>query len=233
MEFPQWVVERVVSRQGRLHPFDHLDASKLAFVVIDMQNYFLRPEFPAAVPSAAATLPAINRLCTAVREAGGLVVWVQTTSANAEVHWALHHEEALTPERRRRRLEALRPGSVGHALHQHLDVQPGDARVEKICFSALVEGSSPLKAMLDKHGIETLLIGGTATNVCCDSTARDAMMLNYRVIMVDDALSAFTPEEHVWALQNWMLFFGDVLPVDGVTGLLRPGAGSRGRGGRA
>ena len=61
-----------------------------------------------------------------------------------------------------------------------------------------------------------MLIGGTVTNVCCESTARDAMMMNYPTIMVEDALSAVTEHEHVNALHNWMLFFGDVLSVDEV-----------------
>ena len=66
------------------------------------------------------------------------------------------------------------------------------------------------------RGIETVLVGGTVTNVCCESTARDAMMMDYATVMVEDALSAVTPEEHVQSLHNWMLFFGDVLPVAGV-----------------
>jgi ureidoacrylate peracid hydrolase len=216
MQFPPWVIDRVMARQGSLHPHKKFKTNRLAFVVIDMQNYFLLPEFPAAVPAAPATIPAINKLCKAVRAKGGLVVWIQTTSVNAAKHLALHHNETLTPERKKRRLENLDPDSVGYQLHAQLDVQPGDAHIEKICFSAMVQGSSALHEVLDEFGIETLLIGGTATNVCCDSTGRDAMMQNYRVVMVDDALSAFTPDEHHWALNNWMLFFGDVLSVEDV-----------------
>jgi len=67
-----------------------------------------------------------------------------------------------------------------------------------------------------------VLIGGTVTNVCCESTARDAMMMNYATIMVEDVLSAVTTEEHVQTLHNWMLFFGDVLSVDEVTSRLLP-----------
>ncbi len=224
MEFPQWVIDRVVSRQGRLHPFDSFDAGKLAFVVVDMQNYFLLPEFPAAVPSAPATIPAINSLAQAVREAGGLVIWVQTTSVNSDVQLALHYDETYTPERKRRRMESLDPSSKGYALHQHLDVRPGDESIVKLCYSAMVQGSSSLNELLQQLGVETVLIGGTATNVCCDSTGRDAMMQNYRVVMVDDVLSAFTPEEHMWALQNWMLFFGDVLSSGEVAARLQPAA---------
>lgn len=220
MEFPQWVADRVVARQGSLHPHRKLEGRKLAFVIVDMQNYFLLPEFPAAVPSAPATIPAINKLCQSVRAAGGWIVWVQTSSENSDVQLSVHYNETVTPARKRRRMECLDPASPGYALHSALDVQSEDARIQKLCYSALVQGSSTLKELLDQRGIETLLIGGTATNVCCDSTARDAVMQNYRVIMVEDALSAFTLYEHEWALQNWILFFGDVLPASGVAELL-------------
>lgn len=70
--------------------------------------------------------------------------------------------------------------------------------------------------MLRAHGIHTVLVSDTATNVCGESTARDAMMMDYATIMVKDALSAFTPAEHQQARHNWMLFFGDVLSADEV-----------------
>ena len=54
------------------------------------------------------------------------------------------------------------------------------------------------------------MVCGTATNVCCDSTARDGMMLNYEVIMVEDANAAGTDAEHSAALQNFLLLFGDL-----------------------
>jgi ureidoacrylate peracid hydrolase len=54
------------------------------------------------------------------------------------------------------------------------------------------------------------LIAGVATNVCCESTGRDAMMLNYRVLMVSDACAAASDGEHEAALGNFYLFFGDV-----------------------
>jgi ureidoacrylate peracid hydrolase len=58
------------------------------------------------------------------------------------------------------------------------------------------------------------MITGTATNVCCESTARDAMMLDYEVIMVSDGTAALTDEEHAAALNTFMLFFGDVMSTD-------------------
>jgi ureidoacrylate peracid hydrolase len=53
--------------------------------------------------------------------------------------------------------------------------------VNKRRFGAFVPGSSDLHARLQERGIDTLIISGTVTQVCCDSTARDAMMMNYKV----------------------------------------------------
>ncbi|MGB8057805.1 MAG: isochorismatase family protein, partial [Pseudolabrys sp.] len=58
---------------------------------------------------------------------------------------------------------------------------------------------------------ETLLITGTVTNVCCESTARDAMMLDYRVVMLSDGNASLTDEEHTASLNNFLVFFGDVV----------------------
>jgi ureidoacrylate peracid hydrolase len=229
MEFPQWVVDRVLARQGCLHPYDTLDAATTAFVVIDLQNYYTQPGFQAECPAARATFATVNRLADALRAAGGHVVWVQTSSEGAEQRWSHHHRHMLTPERSARRLRELAPGHPGFELAPGLQPQPEDARVRKCTFSALAPGSSDLNAVLRTRGIRTVLIGGTATNVCCESTARDAMMVDYATIMVEDALSAFTPDEHAQALQNWMLFFGDVLSADEVMGRIRAdarGAGS-------
>ena len=122
----------------------------------------------------------------------------------------------LTPERSRRRLAELASDSPGFALHAELDARPEDPRVVKRCYSALTPGSSNLAEVLRSRGIDTLLVGGTVTNVCCESTARDAMMMDFRTVMVDDALSAVTADEHFHSLCHWILFFGDVLSVDQV-----------------
>jgi ureidoacrylate peracid hydrolase len=76
-------------------------------------------------------------------------------------------------------------------------------------------------------GIRTLLISGTKTNVCCESTARDAMMLDFDVVMVADACAALSDEEHRATLETMIQQFGDVLGVDEVLALLSPHAGVR------
>ncbi len=77
--------------------------------------------------------------------------------------------------------------SDGFKLYSELEALPGDLRVKKIKYSAFIAGSSDIDTQLRRSGIDTVLIAGTATNVCCESTARDAMLLDYRVIMLSDA----------------------------------------------
>ena len=225
MEFPQWVIDRVITRQGVLHPYDEFDSQRTAFVIIDLQNYYTQPGFLGCCPGAESIFPAVNRLARAVRGAGGKVVWVKTSSDGADHFWSHHHRYMLTPERSARRLQELHPSHAGYEFPSSLDVHRDDTIVVKRCYSALSPGSSPLNEILKADGIDTVLIGGTVTNVCCESTARDAMMMDYRSIMVNDALAAFTEEEHIQSLHHWILYFGDVLDSYGV--IQRLGAGQR------
>lgn len=220
MHFPKWVVDRVVARQGTLHPYPKIEASRTAFVIIDLQNYYTQPGFQSECSASRDTFDAVNRLAGALRAVGGTVIWVQTCSDGADAFWSHHHQTMLTPERSARRLRELSAGHEGFALASVLDAKSEDPRVVKRCYSALAPGSSSLDVELKMRGIATVLIGGTVTNVCCESTARDAMMMNYPTIMIEDALSAMTEHEHVNALQNWILFFGDVLSTDEVIGRL-------------
>jgi ureidoacrylate peracid hydrolase len=128
----------------------------------------------------------------------------------------------LTPERRQTRLASLDEGAEGFKLYSALEVLPGDPRVKKIKYSAFVTGSSDIDAQLKGRGIDTLLITGTATNVCCESSARDAMMLDYRVIMLSDANATWTDEEHAATLNSFLLFFGDVMTTAEAIGKFAP-----------
>lgn len=222
MEFPQWVVDRVVARQGCLHPYDTLIPNRTAFVIIDLQNYYTQSGYLGECAQSRATFPVVNRLASALREAGGHVIWVQTSADGAEDFWSHHHAHMLTPERSERRLRELASNSQGFQIAPGLHPAPEDERVIKRCYSALVPGSSNLNEVLKARGVTHVLVGGTVTNVCCESTARDAMMMDYATIMVEDGLSAVTRAEHEQCLYNWMLFFGDVLGADEVIARLKP-----------
>jgi ureidoacrylate peracid hydrolase len=216
------VKERLRRRQGKLVSHDEIDAVSTALVVIDMQNHFVAEGFPVEVPASRAIVPTINRLARAVRVAGGQVVWVQTTATGALEQWANFHKYMLTPERAATRLASLDEDADGFKLYAALEPHPNDLRVKKIKYSAFVGGSSDIDVRLKSCGVDTILIAGTATNVCCESSARDAMMLDYRVIMLSDANATWTDEEHAATLDNFMLFFGDVMTAEEVIGRLVP-----------
>ena len=77
-----------------------------------------------------------------------------------------------------------------------------------------------LEDVLRTRGLDTLLITGTVTNVCCESTARDAMMRNFKTVMVTDGNAANTDEDHNAALSNFYLTFGDIMSTDFAIGCL-------------
>jgi len=218
------VRNRVVRRQGKLVSHETIDAARSALVVIDMQNYFVAEGFPLEVPVAREIVPNINRLATAMRDVGGLVVWIQTTATGGLERWGNHHRYTLSAEAARTRLASLDEAAEGFKLYPTLEPAPADPRVKKITYSAFIAGSSDLDTLLRRRGIETVLIAGTVTNVCCESSARDAMMLDYRVIMVSDANAALTDEEHAATLNSFLVAFGDVMTSDDVIQRLTPAA---------
>jgi ureidoacrylate peracid hydrolase len=207
------LVERVVARTGKAHPFDVMDPAKTALVVVDMQNYFMKPGYQGEVPRAREIVAGVNRLAATLRSMGGHVVWIKNAADTGEA-WSVFNDRLMTPEKRDRRFETMDAGHDGHELWAELDVRPEDAQIVKKRFSAFIQGSSGVEAHLRARGIDTLLIGGTATEVCCESSARDAMMLNFNVTMVPDALATYADEVHGATLRAFYSIFGDVQTVD-------------------
>lgn len=210
-EMPEWAVERILARQGRSHVHDSLPAHQTALVVVDMQNYFLDPQSGASVPNARAIVDNINRLAESLRQAGGTVVWIRTLyTEQARTEIPHFHHTLLTPARFETRCAALDRDAEGSQIWPDLDVREEDMIVEKTRYSGVIQGAGDLEHRLRAAGIEAILVGGTMTNACCDSTARDAMMLNFRTTMVHDACASLRDDEHAFALINFALFFGDV-----------------------
>ena len=225
LSIPPHVLERVIRRAGRPHPFDVIEPAKTALVIIDMQNYFMKPGFQGEVPMARKIVPTVNRLAAATRELGGHVVWVKNTTTGTRESWSVLHDWLQTPDRRDRRYASMELGQEGHALWGELDAKPEDAQIVKKRFSAFIQGSSDIEAYLRGRGIDTLLIGGTATQVCCESSARDAMMLNFKVIMVPDALATYSDEEQNISLRAFYSNFGDLQTADQAIASLKRGLG--------
>jgi len=213
LSIPQSVTDRVVARRGREHIFDDLIPAKTALVVVDMQNGFMLPEVGhAPCQMAHEIVPNINRLAEVVRSTGGTVIWIQTAYTDETLtSWStLYGMVGPKGEEKRRRSLSV----------ADLKVEPADLIVEKKRYSAFIQGSSNIEEVLRTRGLDTLLITGTVTNVCCESTARDAMMRNFKTIMVTDGNAANTDEDHNAALGNFYLTFGDIMSTDFAIGCL-------------
>src|SRR5262249_36088960 len=154
-----------------------------ALLVIDMQNTFCAPGAPAEVPQARSLTANINRMAAGLRKTGGTVAWVIHANARQgeASDWDMFFDNFVAAELRQRTIASLDPAGEGQALWSGLDARPEDLRVVKKRYSALIAGSSPLEGILRQRGIQNLLIAGTKTNVCCEATGRDAMMLDFRV----------------------------------------------------
>jgi ureidoacrylate peracid hydrolase len=217
----QEIVERVLARRGKLHLFDRLDPRHTALVVIDMQNAFVAKGSPVEIPAARDIVPTLNRLTTELRRLRVPVIWVCHQNEPDGRDWERFFGSFVSPQSRKRAAQALTAGDPLQRLYPELNVAPGDLGTTKNRYSALIGQSSGLGTLLKQHGIDTLLIAGTKTNVCCECTARDAMMLDYKVVMLSDCTAALSDEEHRGTLENVIQQFGDVMTADEVLKILK------------
>ena len=216
VSIPESVIAQIKAQRGRLNRYDRLLGAKTALIVIDLQNVFMLPGMPVEVPTAREIVPNVNNLAAATRAAGGKVVWVKMCLEGQTEAWRVFFDG----DPRRATLAELTPGTHGFELHADLDVRPEDAIVVKRRYSAFIQGSSDIDRVLREAGIDTVIIVGTLTNVCCESSARDAMMLNYRLVFVSDANAALSDAEHNATLGSIVRVFGDVASTDEVIRLL-------------
>ncbi len=218
------ILDRVLVRRGRVHWFDTLDAAKSAALIIDMQDTFCAPGGPAEVPCARAIVDSINTFTDGLRARGVPVIWVLHANARRgnDTDWDMFFNYVVADEVRERTIESLAPGR--QKVWGELVTAPQDLTIIKNRYSALIAGSSRLEGELRGRGIDTVLIAGTKTNVCCEATARDAMMLDFKVVMVSDCCAALSDEEHQASLETIIQQFGDVLTFEEVFARLDGGS---------
>lgn len=209
----QEILDRVLARRGRIHLFDHFAAVETALVIIDMQPTFVAPGSPAEVPAAREIVGRIAETAAALRTKGVLIAWV--THANRAVgrgsDWDGFFNVFVADAVRQRTIASLAPDSPDTQIWHAFDVASDDVHVFKNRYSALIHGSSSLERVLRSRGIRNVLIAGTKTNVCCEATARDAMMLDFNVAMLSDCTAALSDDEHRATLETFIQQFGDVL----------------------
>jgi ureidoacrylate peracid hydrolase len=212
VEIPESTLKRIESLRDGLHMLNAIDPRRTAHIIVDLQNGFMAPGQPVEVPYAREIVPNVNRISGALRAASGLNVYIQYVINEASQQaWSNKFLFFATPEKQAILNACFAEGSFGWQLWPGLDVQPQDLKVQKTRFSALIADSSNLDEILRARGIDTLIITGTATNVCCESTARDAMQMNYKIIFVSDATATTSDAQHNATLANMAAMFADVM----------------------
>ncbi|WP_054008809.1 cysteine hydrolase family protein [Cypionkella psychrotolerans] len=216
------IVSRIQATRGTTRLMDRLDPSTTAHVVIDLQAGFMREGALLEVPDARGIVPAVNAISKALRAAGGLVAFTRFAFLKDEpAYWNVFYSRFLDGKRAAAQMEAFSPGSPDLELWAGLDVGKADLVADKTRYSAFTHGTCDLDAALRARGIKTLIITGTMTNCCCESTARDAMQLGYDVIFASDATATLTAAEQKATLMNMAMLFAELATAAEIVAVLR------------
>lgn len=206
--------ERQEQRRGRRHAYETVDPYRTALIVIDMVPFFVEESGYCR-----GILPNIIRLAGTIRTTGGTVAWVVPSSDQPHPDYAREFfwEEVAAIFR-----TSGGSGPISQRVWPGLSPRAEDLYFEKSSYSAFFPGSSDLPSVLRSGGIDTVLITGTVTNICCESSARDAFASGFRVIFVADGTAARRDQDHNAALHNIYRSFGDVRSTDEAVGLVSP-----------
>jgi ureidoacrylate peracid hydrolase len=184
---PPEISARAMRARGRQHVIEAIEPSRTAHIIVDLQNGFMAEGAPLEVAAAREIVPDVNRISAALRESGGLNVFLRFTVDPAEPQpWTTFFDTYLGPRLSAIHREAFTRDAPNWQLWPELVVQPVDLVLDKTRFT------------------------GTLTNVCCESTARDAMQRNYRVVFVTDGNAAKSDAEHNATLGNLAVVFADL-----------------------
>lgn len=201
--------------------FNDLAVSQMALVVVDMQNVFCQPGGALEIAPSRDTAGNINRLAAACRAADIPVIWIRSYHPKGGADWAMFFDYFISPERGKLAAEQLQQDNPGSAIYSEMVVAPTDYILSKNRYSCFIPGSSTLERLLRSLKRDTLIICGTRSNVCCESTSRDGMMLDFKILFVSDGTSAMSAEEHQATLDTLAQSFADVLTTDDVLGEIR------------
>lgn len=194
---------------------------KCALLVIDMQNDFLKPGgvlFYNEAPMLAA--PNMKRLIEHCRELAVPVIYTKTLLKD---HFNISPLEVCYQPVLLHK--GMRDGTWGAEIIDELAPLPEEHIVIKHRYDAFYDTN--LELVLNNirglRMVDTLIIVGTVTNVCCESTARGAFMRDYKVVFVSDANGAFDEAAHKATLHNISHYFGRVMDTEAVVSALTKG----------
>jgi nicotinamidase-related amidase len=194
---------------------------KTCLIIIDMINAFLKPHSPLEVAGGRELIPRLKKLMDLCQEKDIFTVFVRMAFRIDRSDLGIH--ASFRPEMMRENF--LVEGTEGSEFYEQ--ILPGNSAVviTKRRFSAFV--GTDLDLILRSRGIDTVIIGGVATNICCECTARDARMRDYKVIFLSDGNAPMTFPDMGWGkisaeeiqkvvLTTMAFGFAQVLPVEDV-----------------
>ena len=199
-----------------------------ALAVVDVQNDFCSPEGMMSaegldVSAAVVTAERLENFIAAARRAGVLVVFVRSVLSSDDNRYL---SDVILEQATRRRAGSytLRPvcvdGSFGGDYYGNVRPAPGDPVVTKHRYSAFLR--TDLETVLRTDGIRTVVLAGVATNVCVETTARDAFMRDFYVVLCSDGTAAYSDAEHEATLTTIDRFFGQVASIADITAAWKP-----------
>lgn len=199
----------------------HLDPKNTWLLVIDVQNDYCHDrgafgQMEIPLQSIQSMVPRLVSFIEEARQAGVTVLFIRTQHSD----WT--NSPIWLTRRLRRGTEKMVPvcveGSWGTEFYQ-VQPTPADRVVIKHRYSAFMD--TDLDLILRSHRVSHLLFTGVATNVCVESTLRDAFMKDYYTILVEDCCAATSPEEHQGTLINVTKYFGQVAQSQNLLASLR------------
>ena len=211
-----WELDQKKAR--RLSTLDEMvDPAHTAFLIVDLQNDFchddgLMGRRGEGLNHNQSILPAVAETLAAARRAGAMIVHIQAqygpTSGTSS--WLFGREQNSVA------LEICLPGSWGAAQVDALAPLPGEAVVVKHRYSAFLD--TALDSLLRSNGIRSVVVVGTATQACVESTVRDAKMRDYYVVVPGDCVAARDRMRHMHdaSLEVMGAFFATVVPSSDV-----------------
>jgi nicotinamidase-related amidase len=180
-----------------------LERTKSALLVVDMQNFFMDPASPTYACGGAAILPNVTRLITAFRGAGRPVIYTRH----------VHHPDRLDVGIMGWWWDGMCvEGSPESRVVSSISPLPNEKVVLKHRYSAFFD--TDLATVLRCLKVEDLVISGMMTNMCCESTARDAYYRDYRVFFPADATGTINEEMHLASLLNLAFGFAAITTTD-------------------
>ena len=174
---------------------------RAVLLVLDMQRFFLEPGSHAFIPSAPAILSGLNRLIMAFSKTGRPVIYTRhvNSAENAGLMGRWWRDTI---------------GAEGEysLLCGELNVPPDGPVLRKSQYDAF--HNTELEAILVKNKIDTVVIGGVMTHLCCETTARSAFMRGFNVTFLADGTAAYTAAHHRASLLNLAHGFAHIVTVE-------------------